>query len=113
MFVLRLPITGSTSIQGGGALDQVFAGLRYIQGNSVLPALLLLTLVSVLFSMPYMMLMPMFTTDIIIVNATEVAWMTRLPVLGGLLAPLPAGRADDRIWYRSAGGLTGYRRHRR
>ena len=89
MFVLRLPITGSTSIQGGGALDQVLAGLRYIQGNSVLPALLLLTLVSVLFSMPYMMLMPMFTTDIIIVNATEVAWMTRLPVLGGLLAPLP------------------------
>ena len=89
LFVLRLPITGSTAIQGGGALQQVFAGLRYIQGNSVLPALLLLTLVSVLFSMPYMMLMPMFTTDIIIVNAAELAWLTRLPVLGGLLAPLP------------------------
>ena len=89
VFVLGLPITGSTSIQGGGALEQVVAGLRYIKGSTVLPPLLILTLVSVLFSMPYMMLMPMFTTDIITLEAADLTWMTQIPALGVLLLPLP------------------------
>ena len=88
-FAFGLPITGSTTLSGGKALDNVAEGLRYIKESPVLPALLLATLISVVFSMPYMMLLPIFTKDIITVEASDLAWMTQLPVLGGLLEPLP------------------------
>ena len=88
-FAYSLPITGSAAITGGKALDNVADGLRYIKESPVLPALLLATLISVIFSMPYMMLLPIFTKDVIPLTAADVAWMTRLPLLGGLLEPLP------------------------
>ena len=88
VFAYSLPITGSAAITGGKALDSVADGLRYIKESPVLPALLLATLISVIFSMPYMMLLPIFTKDVIPLAAGDVAWMTRLPLLGELLEPL-------------------------
>ena len=88
-FAALLPITGSTSLSGGNAVDNAKEGLRYIKDSPVLPALLIVTLVSVVLSMPYMHLLPIFTKDILVLDAEGLAWMTGLPLIGGLLEPLP------------------------
>ena len=88
-FAMMLPITGTTALAGMNALDNVKEGLRYIKDSPVLPALLLVTLVAVVLSMPYMQLLPIFTKDIITVNADGLAWVTGIPLIGGLLEPLP------------------------
>ena len=89
VFAFSLPITGTTALSGGRALDNMKEGLRYIKDSPVLPSLLLVTLVAVVLSMPYMMLLPIFTKDIITVQAEGLAWMTRVPLIGGLLESVP------------------------
>ena len=89
-FATLLPITGSTSLSGGNAIDNAKEGLRYIKDSPVLPALLIVTLVSVVLSMPYMHLLPIFTKDILTLEAAGMGWMTSIPVIGGMLEPLPA-----------------------
>ena len=88
-FVLALPRTGTMSIRGGGALAEMMDGLRYVKENSVLPALLFLTLIGVLLSMPYMMLLPIFTKDVVTLEAEDAMWITSLPLIGGMLGSLP------------------------
>lgn len=88
-FAMLLPITGTTALTGLNALENVKEGLRYIKASEVLPALLIVTLVAVVLSMPYMQLLPIFTTDILTLEAEGLAWMTGMPLIGGLLEPLP------------------------
>ena len=88
-FAMFLPITGTTALAGGNAVDNVKEGIRYIKDSPVLPALLIVTLVSVVLSMPYMHLLPIFTKDILTLEAEGLAWMTGIPLIGGLLEPLP------------------------
>ena len=89
VFALSLPITGTTSLAGMNALDNVKEGLRYIKDSPVLPGLLIVTLIAVVLSMPYMMLLPIFTKDIITVEAGALMWVTQLPLIGGLLESVP------------------------
>ena len=89
VFALSLPISGTTSLAGMNALDNVKEGLRYIKDSPVLPGLLVVTLIAVVLSMPYMMLLPIFTKDIITVQAESLMWVTRLPLIGGLLESVP------------------------
>ena len=89
VFALSLPITGTTSLAGMNALDNVKEGLRYIKDSPVLPGLLVVTLIAVVLSMPYMMLLPIFTKDIITVEAGALMWVTQLPLIGGLLESVP------------------------
>ena len=94
-FVLALPRTGTMTIRGGGALSEMMDGLRYIKENSVLPSLLFLTLIGVLLSMPYMMLLPIFTKDVITLETEDTTWITSLPLIGGMLGSLPELFADS------------------
>lgn len=98
-FAMALPITGTTALAGMNALDNVKEGIRYIKDSPVLPALLLVTLVGVVLSMPYMHLLPIFTKDIITVDSQSLQWMTRIPLAGGLLEPLPEllGKSSFRL----------------
>ena len=64
-----LPRTGTTTLRGGGALADIKEGLKYLRGQSTIILILLLTLFAVVLSMPYMMLMPVFTEDILQVGA--------------------------------------------
>ena len=89
LFAMALPRTGDMAIRGGGALNDIGDGLRYIKASPVLPALLLITLITVLLSMPIQMLMPVFTADVITLEAEGQMWMTEIPLIGGLLSPFP------------------------
>ena len=94
-FVLMMPITGKMSLRGQGTLAEVKEGLNYIKSSPVLPGLLVLTLISVLLSMPYMMLLPMFTADVITLVPNDLKWMLSLPLAGELFTPLPNLFADS------------------
>lgn len=89
LFATALPITGTTALAGGNAIDNMKEGLRYIKDSQVLPALLIVTLVAVVLSMPYMQLLPIFTKDIITLEAEGLMWITGIPLVGGLLETVP------------------------
>ncbi|MBI4197505.1 MAG: MFS transporter [Chloroflexi bacterium] len=59
-------------------------GLRYVRDSTTLMALLILTLLSVLLSMPYIALMPAFAKDIQVVHAGGYTWMGSIPLLGSV-----------------------------
>ena len=95
VFIIPLPPTGTMSIRGGGALHETIAGLRYVKDNHVLTSLLFLTLIGVALSMPFMMLLPIFTKDVITLEASDTLWLMDIPVIGGLLKDLPGLLADS------------------
>jgi len=76
--------TGTMSLGKRNTLKEMRDGLAYVRDHTVLMGLLLLTLISVLFSMPYMSLMPAFAKDIQVVGAGGYAWVANIPLLGGV-----------------------------
>ena len=64
-------------------------GLQYLRGNTLVMALLLLTLFSVMFSMPIMALMPAFAKDVQVVAVGEYSWLAGIPVIGRSLTNVP------------------------
>ncbi len=84
-----LPATGTISLGGRGAWGDLLEGFRYLRGNTLVMALLLLTMFSVMFSMPIMPLMPAFAKDIQVVVAGEYSWLVDIPVIGRFLTNVP------------------------
>ena len=80
-----------TSVASGrrGAWGDLVEGLRYVKNNTLVLALLTLTMLSVSLSMPIMPLMPAFAKDIQIVAPGSYDWVASLPLIGGLLNSLP------------------------
>lgn len=64
VIILFIPKTGTISLKGNGALRDVLSGLQYVRDNRTVLMVLLITLIGVILSMPYMFLLPVFTTDI-------------------------------------------------
>ena len=65
VFVLFLPKGGMMAVRGSGALADIKEGLRYLRGETTLFLVMIITLFAVVLSMPYGMLMPVFTEDIL------------------------------------------------
>ncbi len=86
--IVMLPPTGIASGRRGAWADLV-EGLRYVKNNTLVLALLTLTMLSVSLSMPIMPLMPAFAKDIQIVAPGSYDWVASLPLIGGLLSDLP------------------------
>ena len=89
LMVFRLPLTGTIALGRPNALADLREGLEYIRQNSVVMGLLILTLVGVIFSMPYMHLMPAFAKDVLIVQTGSYQWIPALPLIGPLLNDVP------------------------
>ena len=86
--IAMLPAT-STFTGRRGAWGDLVEGLRYVKSNTLVLALLTLTMLSVSLSMPIMPLMPAFAKDIQIVAPGSYDWIASLPLIGGLLSGLP------------------------
>ena len=84
-----LPATGTISLGGRGAWGDLMEGLHYLRGKPLVMALLLLTMFSVMLSMPIMPLMPAFAKDIQVVVAGEYLWLVDIPVIGRFLTGVP------------------------
>ncbi|MBI4188326.1 MAG: MFS transporter [Chloroflexi bacterium] len=96
-FTSFIPATGTTSVRGAGAMSAIKDGLKYISHETTILAVIVFTLVVVVLSMPYQMMMPIFADDILNVGATGMGVLMSLSGVGAMtgsliLASLPNKR---------------------
>ena len=96
-FISLMPSTGTVAIRGGRALADMKAGFQYVKKETILLLLLVITLVTVLLSMPYMLLLPVFTETILHVGAGGLGILMSVSGIGAIfgsivLASLPNKR---------------------
>ncbi|MBA7637305.1 Enterobactin exporter EntS [subsurface metagenome] len=85
VFIGFLPLTSTITIRGRGALADIKEGLNYLRHETTIVLILVLTLVVVLLSMPYMMLMPVFADDILKVGATGMGVLMSVSGIGAII----------------------------
>jgi MFS family permease len=88
MFAIRLPRTGTDRPRESSTIQELTEGLRYIRHNTDVLALLVLTLLATILSMPYLFLLPIFTRDIFLVDVSIFGRLTSLPLIGSMLVAL-------------------------
>jgi len=97
IFITFMPVTGTMPIKGQGALASIKAGFRYVRHETTILLILALTLFSIVLSMPYMTLMPIFADDVLKVGATGMGVLLSVSGAGAIvgstvLASLPNKR---------------------
>ncbi|MDA1095728.1 MAG: MFS transporter [Chloroflexi bacterium] len=88
VFILLMPKTGTVVRGKADTLGEVVAGLKYIRGETTIMLVLLLTLMMVILSMPYMMLLPMFTEDVWDVGASGLGILFSVSGIGAMAGSL-------------------------
>ena len=86
--VTKLPNTRTGDTHSTSVWQDVVAGVRYLRARPTLLALLGLTLVRVLFGMPYRRLLPKFAQDNLGFDASGLGLLTSAPGIGSLVAAL-------------------------
>jgi len=109
LFVLRLPSTNTVHESREGTIYELRDGLRYIRNNTNVLALLILTLMATILSMPYFFLLPVFTKDILILEVANLGGLTTLPIIGQLILSLgeSSARQGLLISVSGVGAFTG------
>ena len=95
-FVMLMPKTGTISLQGRGAFSEALAGVSYIRRETVIAIILLVTLAMVVLSMPYMMLLPMFTEDVWDVGASGLGILYAVSGVGAIVGSLVLASLPDK-----------------
>jgi MFS family permease len=93
MFAIRLPQTGTVQPGKIGTIRELKEGLRYIQHNRNVLAILILTLIATILSMPYMFLLPIFAKDIFHLDVSTFGKVTSVPLIGPLFLALAESSA--------------------
>jgi MFS family permease len=88
VFAIRLPQTGKAQLRKIGTMLEIKEGLRYIRHNSNILAILFLTLMATILSMPYLFLLPIFAKDVFSVDISIFGKLTSLPLIGSLFLAL-------------------------
>jgi MFS family permease len=88
IFALRLPRTGTDRSRESTPIQELTEGLRYIRHNADVLAILVLTLLATILSMPYLFLLPIFTRDIFLVDVSIFGRLASWPLIGSLLVAL-------------------------
>jgi len=84
----RLPRTATVAAQGRSALAQIKEGLTYIRHNTTVLLLLIFTIFAVFLTMPYYVLMPVFTEDILGVGAGGLGILFSVSGAGAVIGSL-------------------------
>jgi len=93
IFALRLPRSGTDRLRESTTIEELADGLRYIRHNTDVLAVLVLTLLATVLSMPYLFLLPMFARDIFMVDVSNFGRLASWPLIGSLLTALGASSA--------------------
>jgi MFS family permease len=88
MFAVRLPRTRKNRRRESNSIQELTEGLRYIRHNADVLAILVLTLLSTILSMPYLFLLPIFARDIFLVDVSIFERLASWPLIGSLLLAL-------------------------
>jgi MFS family permease len=83
-----LPRTGRAAIPGRNALTQMKEGLQYIRHNNTIRLILFFTIFAVVLTMPFYLLMPIFTEDILMVGARGLGILMSVSGAGAIVGSL-------------------------
>ncbi len=83
-----MPRTGTAATPGPSALAQVKEGLNYVRHNTTILLILLFTVFAVILTMPYYVLMPIFTEDILMVSASGYGILLSISGAGAIIGSL-------------------------
>ena len=95
-FVLLMPHTGVVSLKGKGALGDILAGIKYARYEPIIRIILVITFLTVLLSMPYMFLLPVFTEDVLDVGASGLGVLISISGIGAMLGSLVLASLPDK-----------------
>ncbi|MBL7062104.1 MAG: MFS transporter [Dehalococcoidia bacterium] len=94
--LLRVPAASGAAVEANASMGFHLAeGIRYIRRSPILVALLLMTVVPILFGMPYQMLMPVFAEDVLDVGARGLGFLMAAVGLGALAGSLLVASLGD------------------
>ena len=88
IFISFMPLTGTMTLRGSGALADIKEGIKYIRHETTIILILLFTLFSVVLSMPYIFLMPIFADDILKVGASGMGILISVSGAGAIISSL-------------------------
>jgi predicted MFS family arabinose efflux permease len=86
--ILFLPRTSGIIVRGRNALTDIKEGIQYVRHQTSLLLVILFTLVGVLLSMPYILLLPIFTEDILKVGASGLGALMSVSGVGAIVGSL-------------------------
>lgn len=95
-FIALMPLTGKATLSGRGALADMAEGFRYVRRETVIFLILVVTLLTVLLSMPYMTLLPIFTEDILNVGATGLGVLISVSGIGAMVGSITLASLPDK-----------------
>ncbi len=95
-FIFLMPKTGTISLAGRGALSEAIAGFSYVRRETMIMVILLVTLVMVILSMPYMMLLPVFTEKVWEVSASKLGLLLSISGVGAIAGSLVFASLPDK-----------------
>ena len=95
-FIIALRPTRSISVHTESAWDDLKEGVRYIRGNTIVLGLLFLTLLTVMLSVPFQFLLPIFTEDILDVGARGLGILLSVSGIGALAGSLVIASLGNR-----------------
>ena len=85
IFLFRIPRTRPTARQGSSTATEVAQGFRYIRTETTIMLVLLFTLGCTILGMPFNMLLPMFTEDILDVGSTGLGILMAVSGIGAIV----------------------------
>ena len=91
-----MPHTGTISLGGRGALADIVDGLRYVKREPTIRLILLISLLIVLLSMPYMMLLPGFAIDILDIGEGGGGLLMMVSGFGAMLGSITLASLPDK-----------------
>jgi MFS family permease len=83
-----LPRTGTAATPGPNAIAQVKEGFSYIRHNTIILLILFFTVFAVILTMPYYVLLPIFTEDILVVGAGGLGILMSASGAGAIIGSL-------------------------
>jgi MFS family permease len=83
-----LPRTGRAVTPGPNALTQMKEGLNYVRHNTTILYILFFTIFAVVLTMPFYLLMPIFTEDILMVGAAGLGILMSVSGAGAIIGSL-------------------------
>jgi MFS family permease len=85
VFLFLMPRTSPALRQGSSTVTEVIEGFRYIRGETLITLVLVFTLACTILGMPFNMLLPMFTEDILMVGASGLGILMAVSGIGSIV----------------------------
>ncbi len=88
VFISLMPLTSTITVRGGSTLSEIQKGLQYIRREPTILFVLTFALLTVVLSMPYMRLLPVFSEDILKVGAKGLGVLLSVSGVGAIAGSL-------------------------